>query len=119
MNERKKGERPATEGIRTHGLLDFLSGSCLVHGPQVRTESSVAAEDLLLNDGGDGQAVEAVGEDLPELDAVAAFALVVEAVDPVDAGRLVVAPCDKAKLVVSVLHPLKAEQVSIRLLSQV
>lgn len=50
------------------------------------------AEDLVIDDGGDGQAVEAVGEDLPEADAEAALALVVEAVDAVDGGALVVAP---------------------------
>ena len=34
----------------------------------------MAAEDLLVYDGGHGQAVEAVGEGLPQLDVVAAFA---------------------------------------------
>lgn len=48
-------------------------------------------EDLLVDDGGNGQAVEAVGESLPQLDVVSSFALVVEAVDTVDRGALVVA----------------------------
>ena len=47
-------------------------------------------EDLLINDGGDGQAVEAVGESLPKLDVVASLALVVETVDAVDGSALVV-----------------------------
>ena len=47
-------------------------------------------EDLLINDGGDGQAVEAVGESLPKLDVVASLALVVETVDAVDGSTLVV-----------------------------
>jgi hypothetical protein len=64
----------------------------LVHGSEVRAESAVAAEDLVVDDGRHGQAVEAVGERLPELDAEPPLALVVEAVQPVDAGRLVVAP---------------------------
>ena len=49
------------------------------------------AEDLLIDDGRDWEAVEAVCEGLPELDVVAALALVVEAVDTVDGGALVVA----------------------------
>jgi len=56
----------------------------------------VAAEDLLGNDGGDGHAVEAVGERLPYFDVVASFALVVEAVQLVHARRLVVAPVHKS-----------------------
>lgn len=51
----------------------------------------MAAKDLLVNDGGDGQAVEAVGERLPQLDVEPSLALVVEAVDPVYARALVVA----------------------------
>ena len=47
-------------------------------------------EDLLINDGGDGQAVEAVSESLPKLDVVASLALVVETVDAVDGSALVV-----------------------------
>ena len=52
-------------------------------------------EDLLVNDGSDGQAVEAIGKRLPELDVVPALALVVEAVDAVDRGALVVASQDE------------------------
>lgn len=56
------------------------------------------SENLLVNDGGNGQTVEAVGERLPQLDVVAALALVVEAVDAVDRGALVVAPQDEEVL---------------------
>lgn len=49
------------------------------------------AQDLLVDHRGDGEAVEAVCEGLPQLDRVASLALVVEAVDPVDRGALVVA----------------------------
>lgn len=55
-------------------------------------EPAVHAEDLLVDDCGHGEAVEAVGEGLPELDGVPALDLIVEAVDAVDAGALVVAP---------------------------
>jgi hypothetical protein len=44
----------------------------------------VHGEDLLVDDGGDGQTVEAVGERLPQLDVVAALALVIEAVYTID-----------------------------------
>ena len=55
-------------------------------------------EDLLVNDGGDGQAVEAVGEGLPQLDVVSSLALIVETVDAVDRGTLVVAAEDEEVL---------------------
>jgi hypothetical protein len=58
----------------------------------------VHGEDLLVNDGGDGQAVEAVGEGLPQLDVVATLALIVEAVDAVDGRALVVAAQDEEVL---------------------
>jgi hypothetical protein len=58
----------------------------------------VHCEDLLVNDGRNGQAVEAVSERLPQLDVVSALALVVEAVDAVDAGTFVVAAQDEEVL---------------------
>ena len=62
----------------------------LLHGVQVRAQAAVHGEDLLIDDGGDGQAVEAVGESLPKLDVVSSLALIVETVDTVDRGALVV-----------------------------
>jgi hypothetical protein len=58
----------------------------------------VHGEDLLIDDGGDGQAVEAVRKGLPQLDVVSTFALIVEAVDSVDGSALVVASQDKEVL---------------------
>lgn len=55
-------------------------------------------EDLLVDDGRDGQAVEAVGEGLPQLDVVPPLALVVEAVNAVDRRALVVASEDEEVL---------------------
>ena len=49
------------------------------------------AEDLFINNSSDRKAVEAICEGLPELDVVATLALVIEAVDSVDGGTLVVA----------------------------
>ena len=73
----------------------YVSGSHdaanLLHGVQVRAETTVHSEDLLVDDSGDGKAVEAVGEGLPQLDVVPALALIVEAVYAVDGGALVVA----------------------------
>jgi hypothetical protein len=50
----------------------------------------VHGENLLIDNGSDGQAVEAVGECLPQLDIVSSLALIVETVDTVDRGALVV-----------------------------
>ena len=47
---------------------------------RIKKCTSMAAEDLLVDDSSDGEAVEAVGEDLPELDVEAPLALVVEAI---------------------------------------
>jgi hypothetical protein len=55
-------------------------------------------EDLLVDNGSDGQAVEAIRERLPQLDVVAALAFVVEAIDTVDRGALVVASEDEEVL---------------------
>ena len=62
------------------------------HRSETTQKAKHIAEDLLVDDGGDGQAVEAVGEGLPQLDVVAPLALVVKAVDAVDRGALVVSP---------------------------
>lgn len=55
-------------------------------------------EDLLVDDSGDGKAVEAIRKSLPQLDVVAALALVVETVDAVDGGALVVSSQDEEVL---------------------
>lgn len=52
-------------------------------------------EDLLVDDGSNGQAVETVRKRLPQLDVVPALAFVVEAIDAVDGGALVVATQDE------------------------
>ncbi len=48
------------------------------------------AENFLINNGSDGQAVEAICECLPQFDIVASFALIVETVYSVNRGTLVV-----------------------------
>ena len=47
-------------------------------------------ENLLVNYGSNGQAIEAVGKCLPELDVVSSLALIIEAVDTVDRGALMI-----------------------------
>lgn len=65
-------------------------------------------EDLLVDDCCDRQAVEAVRKCLPELDVVSAFAFIVEAVDSVDGGTLVVSAKDEE--VFGVLDLVREEQ---------
>jgi hypothetical protein len=45
----------------------------LLHALQVWAEAAVTAKDLFVDDGGDRQAVKAVGERFPKLDVKAAF----------------------------------------------
>lgn len=52
-------------------------------------------EYLFVDDGSDGEAVETVCERLPELDVVSSLTFVVETVDPIDRGTLVVATEDE------------------------
>ena len=56
------------------------------------------SEDLLIDDGCNRQAVEAVRKSLPELDVVASLALIVETVDAVDGGTLVISAQDEEVL---------------------
>jgi hypothetical protein len=48
------------------------------------------AQNLLINQGCNGQAVETVREGLPQLDVVSAFAFVVETVYAIDRGALMI-----------------------------
>jgi len=57
---------------------------------EFRGESSVHAKNFVIDEGCNGQAIEAVGEDFPELDSVAALTLIIKPVNSVDAGTLVV-----------------------------
>jgi len=56
------------------------------------------AKDFLINEGSNREAVEAVGESLPELNVISSLALIVEAVDSVDGGALVVSSEDEEVL---------------------
>lgn len=52
----------------SHDALD------LVHVLQVWAQATMAAKNLLINNGCDGQAIKAVSECLPQFDVVASFA---------------------------------------------
>lgn len=52
----------------------------------------MATENLLIYDGSNREAVEAVCERLPEFYVEPALALIIEAIDPVDGGALMVSP---------------------------
>lgn len=77
---------------RAHHSADLL------HRVQVRAETTVHGEDLLVDDSGNRKAVEAIGEGFPQLDVVSTLALVVEAVNSVDGRTLVVTPQDEEVL---------------------
>lgn len=76
------------------GKVTYVSGAHnptnLLHRVQVWAQATVHGEDLLVNDGGNRQAVEAISKCLPQLDIVPTLALVVETVNAVDRGALVI-----------------------------
>ena len=49
------------------------------------------AENFLVDEGGDGEAIEDVAKDAPESDRVSTFALIVETVNAIDLSTLVIA----------------------------
>ena len=69
---------------RPHNTLNLL------HVLQLRGEAAMHAEDLLVDDRGNGQAVEAISERLPQFDVVTSLALIIKAVYSVDTGAFVI-----------------------------
>lgn len=63
----------------------------LCDGDELRGESAVHAEDLIVDEGGNGHAVEHILELFPDADRVPTLALIVEPIDSVDLAALVVA----------------------------
>lgn len=55
----------------------------------------MGAEDFLIDDGGDWEAVEDVAKGFPKLDVITTAAFIVEAINTVDACALVIAAQDK------------------------
>ncbi|KAB8364839.1 hypothetical protein FH972_024702 [Carpinus fangiana] len=84
-----------THGAFVGHFLYAVEGADVVEGVNAGAEAAVEAEDLVFNEGGEGQIVEEVGEALPYVCvAILAQALVVEAVDLGDLAGLVVAAQD-------------------------
>lgn len=76
-------------------------------------------EDLLVNNGSNGQAVKAVSKGLPQLNVISSLALVVEAVDAVDRGAFVITAEDEEVLwVFDLVRKQEADRLQ-RLLSSV
>ena len=108
-----RGDSPsaAVVGVRpqqvTHGplvrhFLDAVEGADVIEGVDAGRQATVQTEDLVVNQGGQGQVVKEVGKELPDV-GVAVFpqALVVKAVDLSDLTRLVVSTQDGDALRVS------------------
>ena len=66
-----------------------------VDGAELGRKASVHADDAALDDGADGKAFETIGKQLPEMNIITSFALVVETVDAVDGVRFVVSTQNK------------------------
>lgn len=88
----RRWAKASTYISRAHNTSDLL------HRVEVRAQATMHGEDLLVDDGGNGQAVEAVGEGLPQLDVIPSLALIIETVDAVDTSTLVVTAQNKEVL---------------------
>lgn len=86
-------------------LLNSIKGSDVIESIDARREAPVQAEDLVVDEGGEGEIVEKVGEVLPDIGiSVLAETFVIEAVDLSDLARLVVAAEDGDALGISDLQ---------------
>jgi hypothetical protein len=99
---KSKSVRGKTYISRTHNAANLL------HRVEIRAQTTVHGENLLVNDSSNRQAVEAVGEGLPQLDVVSSLALVIETINTVDGGTLVVATQNEE--VLGVLDLVREEQ---------
>lgn len=79
-----------------------LDGGDVVDGLQGWTQATMHAQNAITDKGTHRQAVEAVREDLPQLDAVASLALIVKAVESINGVGFVISSQDEE--VVWVLH---------------
>jgi len=72
----------------------YVSGSHyaadLFHRVKVRTQTTMHREDLLINNGSDWQAVEAIRKSFPQLDVVSALTLVIKPINTVDRCAFVI-----------------------------
>lgn len=86
-------------------FLNSVKGSNIVEGVDAGRKTSVEAEDLVVDEGGEGEIVEKIGEVLPHVCiSVLAEAFIVEAVHLGDLARFMVATKDGDPLWVSNLQ---------------
>lgn len=85
------GPEEIAHGTLVRNFLDPVEGTDIIEGINAGREAAVEAEDLIVDEGGEGEVVEEVGEVLPNIGvAVLAEALVVKAVNLGDLARLVI-----------------------------
>lgn len=88
--------RVGPEEVAEEALVGHIDWALDLGNPvkavEVGGEATVHAKDLLIDEGGNREAVEAIGEELPKAHTEAALALVIKAIDAVDGGALVVSP---------------------------
>ena len=92
------GPKQITEQSSVRHVRRADNTTDLIHVLQIGGQTSMHAENLLINDGSNGEAVEAVRKRLPELHVVATLALIVETVDTIDASAFVVTAKDEEVL---------------------
>lgn len=92
---RRVGPEEVTERAGVRHILHAIDASQLIQGINLGRESTMQAEDLVLNLCGDGETLEEIREHLPdEISSVLLEALIIEAVQFIDLSVLVVAPED-------------------------
>ena len=100
------------QSLTRDGNLTYIcwshNAADLFHRVQVWTQPSVHREDLLVNDGSNWQAIEAVGKGLPQFYVISPLALIIKAVDTVDRSALMVSP--KNEKVLRILDLVRQKQ---------
>lgn len=77
---------------RSHNILNLFQVL------QLRTESSMHTEDFLIDQSHHGKTIEDIAESFPKSDGVSSFAFIIESVDSVDLGTLVITPQEEKVL---------------------
>jgi hypothetical protein len=67
----------------------------LLHRIQIWAQPTVHREYLLINNGSNGQTIEAIRERFPKFDVVSSLAFIIEAINTIDGGTLMITPQNK------------------------
>mmetsp|Transcript_15416 Transcript_15416/g.25393 ORF Transcript_15416/g.25393 Transcript_15416/m.25393 type:complete len:256 (-) Transcript_15416:491-1258(-) len=67
----------------------------LFHLAELRTQTTMHTDDFVINNGSTGEAVKSIAESLPQLHTETTTTLIIETVDPVDPGTLMVTSEDE------------------------